>query len=77
MEHRDAAAHWRATYRAVIPVLEEILNDMRFLARAQPALRRVEVGVMDVAPVAEQLSHFVERLAYWDRVALVAAAMDA
>ncbi|MEP7105270.1 MAG: hypothetical protein ABI838_05450 [Chloroflexota bacterium] len=77
MDHREAADYWRAAYRAIIPVLEELLNDMRFLARSQPTLRRAELGVMDIAPVAEQLDHMIERLDYWDRMALVAAATDA
>ena len=77
MDHGEAAACGRAAYRAAIPELEELLNEMRLLARSQPTLRRAELGMMDIALVAEQLDHMIERLDYWDRAALVAGATGA
>jgi hypothetical protein len=76
MDHLQAAPYWRAAYRTIIPVLEQVLVDMRLLTRNQAPIRRVEVGLMDIALVNEQLAEMVERLAYWDRVA-AATAMDA
>lgn len=76
MDLREAAAHWRVLYRSIIPVLELVLVEMRLLARGQPPLARVELGLMDIALVSDQLAHAVERLAYWDRVA-AAAVTDA
>ncbi len=73
MDYREAAAHWRGVYRIVIPVLEQVLVEMRMLARGQPPLRRVELGLMDIGTVSDQLAHVVDRLAYWDRVAASAA----
>jgi hypothetical protein len=76
VDYREAAAHWGGVYRIVIPVLEQVLVEMRLLARGQPPLRRMELGMMDIGTVSDQLAHVVDRLDYWDRVAATAA-MDA
>ncbi len=76
MDHLEAVVYWRAAYRAIIPVLEEVLADMRYLARRQSPIRRVELGMMDIALVTEQLAHVTDRLAYWERM-VPAPAMDA
>jgi hypothetical protein len=72
VDYRETAAYWRAVYRTVIPVVEQVLVEMRLLARGQPPLRRAELGVMDIAIVTDQLVHLVDRLAYWDRAAAAA-----
>jgi hypothetical protein len=76
MDQLPTAPYWRAAYRTIIPVLEQVLVDMRLLARGEVPIRRVELGLMDIALVNEQLARMAERLAYWDRVA-AATPMDA
>lgn len=76
MDHLQAAPYWQAAYRTIIPVLEQVLVDMKLLTRGQAPIRRAELGLMDIALVNEQLAQMVARLAYWDRMA-GARAMDA